>query len=115
MPLVLPAFISNEDRVHNNQEEEDNYQVSEGYGYESKKPLFPPSFAELELEMKESIQPIGGALFPNLNWSAPKDCLNQHNSQMLLIIVIALLLFMHQDPMQRQNLIRSQEFLPCTL
>lgn len=32
-----------------------------------------PSFPELEKEVKESIQTLGGFVFPKLNWSAPKD------------------------------------------
>ncbi|KAK9943020.1 hypothetical protein M0R45_008645 [Rubus argutus] len=36
-------------------------------------PSLPPSFPELELEIKESIASLGGAVFPKLNWSAPKD------------------------------------------
>ncbi|KAE8689189.1 kinesin-4-like [Hibiscus syriacus] len=74
-PFVLPVSISNEDafpnRIHNPDEEED-YQVSEVYGDEAE-PSSPPSFPELELKIKESIEALGGAIFPKLNWSAPKD------------------------------------------
>ncbi|OMO75053.1 Temperature sensing protein [Corchorus capsularis] len=74
-PFVLPVSISNEDalpnRIHNPEEEED-YQVSEGSGDEAE-PSLPPSFPELELKVKESIEALGGAVFPKLNWSAPKD------------------------------------------
>ncbi|XP_044479393.1 cell division cycle protein 123 homolog [Mangifera indica] len=74
-PFVLPASVSNDDalpnRVHNLYEEED-YQVSEGSGDEAE-PSSPPSFPELELKIKESIESLGGAVFPKLNWSAPKD------------------------------------------
>ncbi|TYH34645.1 hypothetical protein ES332_D13G140200v1 [Gossypium tomentosum] len=74
-PFLLPVSISNEDafpnRIHNPEEEED-YQVSEGSGDEAE-PLSPPSFPELELKIKESIETLGGAIFPKLNWSAPKD------------------------------------------
>lgn len=31
-----------------------------------------PSFPELEAEMREAIAELGGAVFPKLNWSAPK-------------------------------------------
>ncbi|KAL5839012.1 hypothetical protein ACOSQ3_011719 [Xanthoceras sorbifolium] len=74
-PFLLPVSVSNEDalpnRVHNPYEEED-YQVSEGSGDEAE-PSSPPSFPELELKIKESIESLAGAVFPKLNWSAPKD------------------------------------------
>jgi hypothetical protein len=35
--------------------------------------LEAPSFPELEKEVKASIEKLGGAVFPKLNWSAPKD------------------------------------------
>ncbi|KAK5771997.1 hypothetical protein PVK06_048255 [Gossypium arboreum] len=74
-PFLLPVSISNEDafpnRIHNPEEKED-YQVSEGSGDEAE-PLSPPSLPELELKIKESIETLGGAIFPKLNWSAPKD------------------------------------------
>ncbi|KAJ7969062.1 Cell division cycle protein 123-like protein [Quillaja saponaria] len=75
-PFLLPLSISNEDalpkRVHNPDEEQD-YEVSEGSGDESELPSPPPSFPELELKIKQSIESLGGAVFPKLNWSAPKD------------------------------------------
>jgi len=75
-PFLLPVSIYNDDalpnRLHNPEEEED-YQVSEGSGDESEQPSPPPSFPELELKIKESIESLGGAVFPKLNWSAPKD------------------------------------------
>ncbi|KAB1217217.1 hypothetical protein CJ030_MR4G021104 [Morella rubra] len=75
-PFLLPVSISNDDalpnRIHNPEEEED-YQVPEGSDDESEQPPPPPSFPELELKVKESIESLGGAVFPKLNWSAPKD------------------------------------------
>ncbi|KAI4297456.1 hypothetical protein L6164_037347 [Bauhinia variegata] len=75
-PFRLPVSVSNEDalpnRIHNPDEEED-YQVSEGSGDEAEEPSPPPSFPELELKIKESIESLGGAIFPKLNWSSPKD------------------------------------------
>ena len=75
-PFILPHSVSNEDalpnRVHNPMDEED-YQVSEGSGDEAEQPPSPPSFPELELKIKESIETLGGAAFPKLNWSSPKD------------------------------------------
>lgn len=74
-PFLLPVSISNDDalpnRIHN-PEEEDDYQVSEGSGDEAEH-WVAPSFPELELKIKESIETLGGAVFPKLNWSAPKD------------------------------------------
>ncbi|XP_059666042.1 uncharacterized protein LOC132311906 [Cornus florida] len=75
-PFLLPLSISNEDalpnRIHKPEEEED-YVVSEGSGDESEQSSPPPSFPELEMKIKESIGSLGGAVFPKLNWSAPKD------------------------------------------
>ncbi|RVW39479.1 Cell division cycle protein 123-like [Vitis vinifera] len=75
-PFLLPVSITNEDalpnRIHNPEEEED-YQVLEGSGDEAEQPPSPPSFPELELKIKESIELLGGSVFPKLNWSAPKD------------------------------------------
>ncbi|BFG26337.1 hypothetical protein CerSpe_126110 [Prunus speciosa] len=75
-PFLLPVSISNEDafpnRIHN-PEEEDDYQISEGSDDEAEQPPLPPSFPELELQVKESIESLGGSVFPKLNWSAPKD------------------------------------------
>ncbi|KAA8519400.1 hypothetical protein F0562_013656 [Nyssa sinensis] len=75
-PFLLPLSISNEDALPNRvrkPEEEEDYVVSEGSGDESEQPSPPPSFPELELKIKESIECLGGAVFPKLNWSAPKD------------------------------------------
>ncbi|CAH2071745.1 unnamed protein product [Thlaspi arvense] len=75
-PFLLPDSVTNEDampnRVHN-PEEEDDFQVSEGSDNEAEPPSSTPSFPELEIEIKESIETLGGAIFPKLNWSAPKD------------------------------------------
>ncbi|PSS09489.1 Cell division cycle protein like [Actinidia chinensis var. chinensis] len=75
-PFLLPLSISKEDalpnRIHKPEEEED-YVVSEGSEDESEQPSSAPSFPELELQIKESIEALGGAVFPKLNWSAPKD------------------------------------------
>ncbi|KAK6917103.1 Cell division cycle protein 123 [Dillenia turbinata] len=58
--------------IHNPLDEED-FQVSEGSGDEAEQPPPPPSFPDLELKIKKSIETLGGAIFPKLNWSAPKD------------------------------------------
>ncbi|XP_019102975.1 uncharacterized protein LOC104883689 isoform X2 [Beta vulgaris subsp. vulgaris] len=75
-PFLLPMSVSNEDalpnRIHKPEDEED-YQVSEGSEDESEQPPPPPSFPELELKIKDSIESLGGAVFPKLNWSSPKD------------------------------------------
>ncbi|KAL0291222.1 UNVERIFIED_CONTAM: Cell division cycle protein [Sesamum angustifolium] len=75
-PFLLPLSITNDDalpnRVHKPEEEEDFVAV-EGSGDEAEEPVPPPSFPELEMEIKASIESLGGAIFPKLNWSAPKD------------------------------------------
>ncbi|CAJ1932570.1 unnamed protein product [Sphenostylis stenocarpa] len=75
-PFLLPDSVLNEDalpnRIHNPNEEED-FEVSEGSDDEAEEGSPPPSFPELELKIKESIESLGGAIFPKLNWSAPKD------------------------------------------
>ncbi|KAI3837579.1 hypothetical protein MKW92_019032 [Papaver armeniacum] len=40
---------------------------------ESEQPSPPPCFPELELSVEQSIETLDGAVFPKLNWSAPKD------------------------------------------
>lgn len=74
-PFLLPVSISNDDafpnRIHN-PDEEDDYQVLEGSDDESEQ-LVAPSFPELELKIKKSIETLGGAVFPKINWSSPKD------------------------------------------
>ncbi|KAF9613880.1 hypothetical protein IFM89_012428 [Coptis chinensis] len=64
-PKFKSVSIKTLGRIHNPEEEED-FQVSE-------QPPSPPSFPEFELGIKESIRTLGGAVFPKLNWSAPKD------------------------------------------
>ncbi|KAL3843896.1 hypothetical protein ACJIZ3_001299 [Penstemon smallii] len=75
-PFLLPLSISNDDalpnRVHKPEEEED-FVASEGSGDEAEEPTPPPSFPELERNIKASIESLGGAVFPKLNWTAPKD------------------------------------------
>ncbi|XP_024024714.1 cell division cycle protein 123 homolog [Morus notabilis] len=76
-PFLLPISVTNDDalpnRIHNPDEEED-YQVLENSDDdESEQPPPPLSFPELELAVKASIEILGGAVFPKLNWSAPKD------------------------------------------
>ncbi|XP_021733949.1 cell division cycle protein 123 homolog [Chenopodium quinoa] len=75
-PFLLPTSVSNEDalpnRIHKPEDEED-YQLSEGSEDESEPSSPPPSFPELELKIKDSIESLGGAVFPKLNWSSPKD------------------------------------------
>lgn len=76
-PFLLPLSISDKDalpnRIHNPDEEEEDFQVSEGSGDDSEQSSVSPSFPELELEINESVKSLGGAVFPKLNWSAPKD------------------------------------------
>ncbi|KAI5440996.1 hypothetical protein KIW84_010453 [Lathyrus oleraceus] len=75
-PFLLPASVLNEDALPNrirNPDDEEDFQVSEGSDDEAEESPPPPSFPELELKVKESIESLGGAVFPKLNWSAPKD------------------------------------------
>ncbi|XP_022868212.1 cell division cycle protein 123 homolog [Olea europaea var. sylvestris] len=75
-PFLLPLSISNDDALPkrvNKPEEEEDFVASEGSGDEAEEPSPPPSFPELEMRIKESIEFLGGAAFPKLNWSAPKD------------------------------------------
>ncbi|KAL2248849.1 cell division cycle protein 123 homolog [Sesamum indicum] len=75
-PFLLPLSITNDDalpnRVHKPEEQED-FVTLEGSGDEAEEPVPPPSFPEFEMEIKASIGSLGGAVFPKLNWSAPKD------------------------------------------
>ncbi|KAI3958923.1 hypothetical protein MKX01_023599 [Papaver californicum] len=74
-PFLLPESITGEDalpqRIHN--PEEDDFHVPEDSEDESEQPSPPPCFPELELVVKQSIETLDGAVFPKLNWSAPKD------------------------------------------
>ncbi|XP_051134257.1 uncharacterized protein LOC127253634 [Andrographis paniculata] len=74
--FLLPHSITNDDalpnRVHKPEEEED-FVALEGSEDEAEEPPPPPSFPELETAVKASIESLGGAVFPKLNWSAPKD------------------------------------------
>ncbi|KAJ8436503.1 hypothetical protein Cgig2_003201 [Carnegiea gigantea] len=75
-PFLLPASVSNEDALPNTihkPEDEEEFKVSEGPEDESEKPPPPASFADLEMKIKESIESLGGAVFPKLNCSSPKD------------------------------------------
>lgn len=75
-PFLLPLSITSEDAFPNRvrkPEDEEDYQISEGSDNESEEAPPPPSFPELELQIKESIESLGGSVFPKLNWSSPKD------------------------------------------
>ncbi|VFQ59450.1 unnamed protein product [Cuscuta campestris] len=75
-PFLLPLSIEDNDalpnRIHNSEDEaeEEGYEGTED---ESETPPSTPSFPELEMKVKESIQSLGGSVFPKLNWSSPKD------------------------------------------
>ncbi|BBN06244.1 hypothetical protein MPTK1_3g19550 [Marchantia polymorpha subsp. ruderalis] len=53
--------LQSEDYVHWDEEDEDDEEPE------------VPSFCDLEKEIKASIEELGGAVFPKLNWTAPKD------------------------------------------
>lgn len=77
-PFLLPLSISNSDalpnRIHNSEDQQD-YIISQEQESddESEQPPPPPSFPELESQINESIKTLGGAIFPKLNWTSPKD------------------------------------------
>ncbi|KAK9060513.1 hypothetical protein SSX86_021217 [Deinandra increscens subsp. villosa] len=78
-PFVLPLSISDNDalpnRIHKPEEQEDyiisSDNESDDESEETSPP--PPSFPDLESQINESIKTLGGAIFPKLNWSSPKD------------------------------------------
>ncbi|CAA0828620.1 temperature sensing protein-related [Striga hermonthica] len=77
-PFLLPLSISNDDalpnRVHKPDEEADFIAPDAGDpDDEAEDPGPPPSFPDLEAAIKSSIETLGGAAFPKLNWSSPKD------------------------------------------
>lgn len=82
-PFLLPISISGDDalpqRIKNPYNEDDykedfekneDDESQEDSGQESSS---PPCFPDLESQIKDSIKTLGGAIFPKLNWSAPKD------------------------------------------
>ncbi|KAG9445826.1 hypothetical protein H6P81_011954 [Aristolochia fimbriata] len=71
-PFLLPVSISGDDALPNrvqNVYEHDSLIPDE----DSESSPVQPSFPELESEIKSSIMALGGAVFPKLNWSSPKD------------------------------------------
>ncbi|KAI3711977.1 hypothetical protein L1987_70526 [Smallanthus sonchifolius] len=75
--FLLPLSISDNDalpnRIHKPEEEEDYTIPSDNESEQTSPPEPPPSFPELESQIDESIKTLGGAIFPKLNWSSPKD------------------------------------------
>lgn len=75
-PFVLPASVADEDalpnRVHN-PVDADDFQVFEDSEDDDSESFQPPSFPDLELKVRELIESLGGAVYPKLNWSSPKD------------------------------------------
>ncbi|KGN66107.1 cell division cycle protein 123 homolog [Cucumis sativus] len=76
-PFVLPLSISNDDALPNrvfNPVDEPDFQLKQESDDDSDQPTSPPpSFPDLESDVKHSISSLGGSVFPKLNWSAPKD------------------------------------------
>ncbi|KAK4787824.1 hypothetical protein SAY86_011657 [Trapa natans] len=75
-PFVLPALVVDEDALPNrvrNPADEDDFEVSEGSEDDESERFPPPAFPDLEMKVRESIESLGGAVFPKLNWSSPKD------------------------------------------
>ncbi|XP_031494563.1 uncharacterized protein LOC116260389 [Nymphaea colorata] len=87
-PFLLPTSVLGEDALPNRirpqfpclqaedyhpwDEEDDDDGNGDGQLEENQEST-PPSFPELELKVKESIEALGGSVIPKLNWSAPKD------------------------------------------
>ncbi|XP_077240687.1 temperature sensing protein-like protein [Tasmannia lanceolata] len=81
-PFLLPLSISGEDalprRKINNLDSDsiipsDSESESNSDSDSDSESPTAPSFPDLESEIKSSIETLGGAIFPKLNWSAPKD------------------------------------------
>ncbi|KAJ0936256.1 putative Cell division cycle protein [Helianthus annuus] len=78
-PFLLPLSISNNDALPNRiikPEDEEDHIISEQHTSDNESnqtPPSPPSFPELESQINQSIKTLGGAIFPKLNWSSPKD------------------------------------------
>ncbi|KAL0558375.1 hypothetical protein IC582_002937 [Cucumis melo] len=75
-PFLLPLSISNDDALPNrvfNPVDEPDFQLKQESDDDSDQPTSPPSFPDLESDVKHSISSLGGSVFPKLNWSAPKD------------------------------------------
>ncbi|KAL4391275.1 hypothetical protein AHAS_Ahas03G0228800 [Arachis hypogaea] len=126
--FLLPIFVLEEDalpnRIHNLDDED--FQVSEGTTDKAEEPSPLPSFPELELKIKESIESLGGAVFPKLNWSAPKDSawINTCGSLRCTSFSEITLLFRASDSLvhdlchaydscQDKSSSRTQEFFSC--
>ncbi|XP_058091044.1 uncharacterized protein LOC131237351 [Magnolia sinica] len=82
-PFLLPLSISGDDalpRRNPNSYDDDDYkedfeQDSEEESLKDSEEVSPspPCFPDLESQIKDSIETLGGAVFPKLNWSSPKD------------------------------------------
>ncbi len=53
--------------------EEDRYDAYEEPWPDEDGAIEPKSFPALDTKIRDSIQRLGGTVFPKLNWSAPKD------------------------------------------
>ncbi|XP_068666725.1 uncharacterized protein [Aristolochia californica] len=72
-PFLLPVSISGDDALPNRVPNVDNEHESLIPDEDSESSTVQPSFPELESEIRSSIMALGGAVFPKLNWSSPKD------------------------------------------
>lgn len=72
--IVLPSGsdLQNECLEDNGDDESDSESWSEGEDY-SVMTATAPVFNELTRKIEEAIESLGGAVFPKLNWSAPRD------------------------------------------
>lgn len=82
-PFLLPTSISGDDALPQRIQKpyaDDEYEEEfdkdlDGDSQEDpeQESLSPPCFPDLESQIKDSIKALGGAIFPKLNWSSPKD------------------------------------------
>ena len=65
--LVLP-IDPNDDIMHHNSDD-----ALSDYSHSDSEEAEPPSFPSLCFQINQTITDLGGAVFPKLNWSSPKD------------------------------------------
>ena len=69
--VVLPGEPVTQDRNSDDESETEEWQaLDEDPEQET---AVAPEFNEIETQIKDSIRDLGGAVFPKLNWSAPRD------------------------------------------
>lgn len=72
-PLVLPDSENATTQQYKDAEADDSDDDDWGSEDGDDESATPPSFPDLESKMRQSIANLGGAVFPKLDWSAPRD------------------------------------------